>query len=215
MASPKDKPRGYFEKILAIDCETTGLCFSNDSPVYNPDTGERHQTVSWGVIVARADNLKPIDELYVELKWNDESVKQREADSSFGKKAEEVHGLTKEYLDENGVTEEEGIVQIGSLIMKHWGPTNRVVTLGHNVHTFDMPFLRDLFGRYEVELKFGNRHIDTNSIGFINWNTFNSDDLFGMIGFEERGDHNALEDIKQALEVAHMTRVVFQKAIKG
>jgi len=215
MASPKDKPRGYFEKILAIDCETTGLCFSNDSPVYNEETGERHQTVSWGVIVARADNLKPIDELYVEIKWNKESKKQKKKDSKFGSFAEKVHGLSKAYLEKNGVTEEEAIVQIGSLIMKHWGPKNRVVTLGHNVHTFDMPFLRDLFGRYEVDLKFGNRHIDTNSIGFVNWNTFNSDDLFGMIGFEERGDHNALEDIRQALEVARSTRLIFNKALNG
>jgi DNA polymerase III epsilon subunit-like protein len=213
MASPKDKPRGYFEKILAIDCETTGLCFSNDSPVYNPKTGERHQTVSWGVIVARADNLKPVDELYVEIKWNEESKKQRKKDPEFAKKAEEIHGLSREYLDKNGVTEEEAIVQIGSLIMKHWGPTNRVVTLGHNVHTFDMPFLRDLFGRYEVELKFGNRHIDTNSIGFVNWRTYNSDDLFNLVGFDDREQHNSLQDIQQTLEAARISRIIFQKAI--
>lgn len=213
MASPKDKPRGYFEKILAMDCETTGLCFKNDSPVYNPKTGERHQTISWGIIVARADNLKPIDELYLEIKWNDESKRQAEKDPEFGTRAAGIHGLTREYLEKHGVTEEEAVVQIGGLIMKHWGPENRVCTMGHNVHTFDLPFIRDMFGRHGVELNFGNRHIDTNSVGFVNWNTFNSDDLFELIGFEQRGDHNSLEDIQQTLEAARVTRLIFNKAL--
>ncbi len=213
MASPKDKPRGYFQKILAIDCETTGLCFSNDSPVYNSTTGERHQTVSWGVIIADAATLKPIDELYVEIKWNEESIRQREENSKFGTFAEKVHGLKKAYLDENAGTEEDAVLEIGELIMKHWGPTNSIVTLGHNVHLFDLPFIRDMFNRVGVPLKFGNRHIDTNSIGFVNWNTFNSDDLFGLLGYEERGDHNALEDIKQALDAARTSRILFKSMI--
>ena len=213
MASPKDKPRGYFQKILAIDCETTGLCFSNDSPVYNEKTGERHQTVSWGVIIADAATLKPIDELYVEIKWNEESIHQREENSKFGTFAEKVHGLKKSYLDKNAGTEEDAVLEIGELIMKHWGPTGSIVTLGHNVHLFDLPFIRDLFNRVGVPLKFGNRHIDTNSIGFVNWNTFNSDDLFGLLGYEERGDHNALEDIRQALDAARTSRLLFKTMI--
>lgn len=214
MASPKNKPRGFFEKILAIDCETTGLCFKNDSPVYNSNTGERHQTVSWGVIIADAATLKPIDELYVEIKWNEESIRQREEVSpKFGTFAEKIHGLSKAYLDENAGTEEDAVLQIGELILKHWGPTNSIVTLGHNVHLFDLPFIRDLFNRQGVSLNFGNRHVDTNSIGFVNWNTFNSDDLFELLGFEKRGDHNALEDIKQALEAARTSRLLFNSMI--
>lgn len=213
MASPKDKPRGYFEKILAIDCETTGLCFSNDTPVYNEETGERHQTVSWGVIVANALTLKPIDELYVEIKWNDESKKQRTKDKKFGTFAEKVHGLKKTYLDKNGVTEAEACAQIGSLIVKHWGPTNNIITLGHNVHTFDVPFMRDLFRRHEIELKFGARHVDTSSVGFIDWMTYNSDDLFNMVGFDDRTEHNSLQDIQQTLEAARISRLIFNKAL--
>jgi hypothetical protein len=76
-----------------------------------------------------------------------------------------------------------------------------------------MPFLRDLFGRYEVELKFGNRHIDTNSIGFVNWRTYNSDDLFNLVGFDDREQHNSLQDIQQTLEAARISRIIFQKAI--
>lgn len=213
MASPKDKPRGYFDYLLAIDCETTGLCFSNDNPVHNPKTGEYHQAVSWGLVVADATTLKPIEELYVEIKWNDKSKKQRKNNPQFGKKAEEIHGLTRKYLEDNGLDEEDAIVKMGELILKYWGPTTSIRTLGHNVHMFDLVFLRDLFERNGVHLKFGNRHYDTNSIGFINWETFNSDDLFGLVGFDARGAHNSLDDAKMALEAARITRMIFQKAI--
>lgn len=214
MTSPKDKPKGYFEHLLAIDCETTGLCFSDESPVYNPKTGERHQTVSWGIIVANATTLKPVEELYVEIKWNEESKKQRANNPEFGKGAEKVHGLTFEYLEKNGVTEEEAVVQIANLILKYWGPTVSVKTLGHNVHLFDRAFLLDLMTRHGVDLTFGNRHMDTQTAGFITFGTFTSDELFERVGFEKRGDHNSLDDAKMALESARIIRLIFQSAIK-
>jgi len=209
MGSPEDRARGEFDFLLAIDCETTGLNFSFDDPSVG------HQTVSWGIIVADATTLKPIEELYVEIKWNEQSKKAREKDPKFGKKAELIHGLTYEYLEENGVTEDEAVVAIANLILKYWGPTVSIRTLGHNVHTFDMPFLRDLFRRVGIELKFGNRHYDTNSIGFAAFKTFNSDDLFEIVGFDTRGAHNSLDDARMALESARVVRMVVQDAIKG
>lgn len=207
MASPKDKPRGHFEFILAIDCETTGLKFGSDY------ADEGHQAVSWGVVVADASTLKPIEELYVEIKWNQQSKDARKNDSSFGKRAEEIHGLTYDYLEKNGVDEEEAVALIGSLILKYWGPEVSIRTLGHNVHLFDLFFLRSMFRRHGIELKFGNRHYDTNSVGFVAFNTFNSDDLFEKVGFEARGEHNALDDAKMALESARRIRVIFQSAL--
>lgn len=215
MANPKNKPRGYFKHMLAIDCETTGLCFSSDSPVHNPKTGEKHQAVSWGIVVADSETLKPVEELYVEIKWNDESAKQRNANSSFGKKAEEIHGLTRAYLEENALDEEEAVLKIGELILKYWGPTVSIRTLGHNVHMFDLVFLRDLFQRHGVNLKFGNRHYDTNSSGFMTFGTWNSNELFSAVGFDERGKHNALDDAKMALESARIIRLIFQRCLEG
>jgi DNA polymerase III epsilon subunit-like protein len=207
-----NKPRGYFEKLLAIDCETTGLCFSSDSPVFNPTTGERHQTVSWGLIVADANTFKPIEKLYVEIKWNTESKRQKKIDSSFGQRAEQVHGLTYDYLEKNGVTEEEAVEKIGSLIIKHFG-TNSLKCLGHNVHLFDVPFLRDLFERHEVPLVFGNRHNDSSSLGFGTVGSFNSDDLFKCFGFEERKEHNSLQDAENSLEIFRLTRLLWQSKV--
>ncbi len=210
-----DKPRGYFEKLLVIDCETTGLCFSAENPVFNPATGERHQAVSWGLIVADAKTLRPIDRVYVEIKWNKESKRQKKSDPSFGGRAEQVHGLTYEYLEKNGLTEEEAVEKIGNLIITHFGPSNPLKTLGHNVHLFDVPFLRDLFERTGVPLTFGNRHYDTNSMGFATFGTFNSDDLFELVGCPKRDDHNALTDAEQALEATRIIRKIFRTALEG
>jgi len=217
MTTPKGKPRGYFEYVLALDSETTGLCFKNydndENPVYNPSTGERHQALSWGFLVVRVSDFTVIDELYLEVQWNERSLEQRLNDPSFGKAAEGVHGLTLQHLEENGVSEEEAVLKIGELILKYWGPENAVKLLGHNVHLFDLAFLRDLFKRHGIPLKFGNRHYDTNSGAFMTFGTWNSDDLFEQIGFEARGDHNALDDIKMTVEAARIMRVLFQKAL--
>lgn len=207
MASPKNKPRGYYTRILAMDCETTGLASNCDDPSYNPETKEEYQAVSWGLIVADAQTFKPLDELYIEIQHNGDSV--------WDPRAQRIHGLSKEHLEQNGFTEEEAVEAIGTLIMKHWGPNVSIRTLGHNVATFDLWFFKRLFRRHGIELHFGNRHIDTSTIGFVNWETFNSDDLFEMIGFDARGEHNALEDAKMSLEAARLTRMLFKKCIDG
>ena len=207
MASPKDKPRGHFDFILAIDCETTGLKFGSDYA----DDG--HQAVSWGVVVADAATLKPIEELYVEIKWNQQSKDARKKDSSFGKRAEEIHGLTYEYLEKNGIDEEEAVATVGSLILKYWGPEVSIRTLGHNVHLFDLFFLRSMFRRHGIELKMASRHYDSNSLSFGTLGTFNSDDMFSVMGFDRRGTHNALEDIKMTLETYRIIRTLWQQKV--
>lgn len=212
-----NQPRGYFKYLLALDCETTGLCFNNDTPVENPDKGERHQTVSWGFIVADSETLTPQKQLYLEIKWNKYSIEQRKIDSNFGVKAEHVHGLTKDYLDENGVTEKEAVEQIANeILVPYWGIGSdmaNIRTLGHNVHMFDLPFLRDMFERQGLDLPFGNRHYDTNSAGFLTFGTWNSDELFELIGYDPRSSHNALQDAEMALQSAKIIRTIFQKAL--
>ena len=209
------KKEGSIQYVLNVDCETTGICFKSDNPVFDDKHGERHQTVSWGVVVADAVTLQPIEELYVEIKWNETSIAAREKNPNFGKVAERVHGLTREYLDEHGMTEEEAVVKIANLILKYWGPKNGIHTLGHNVITFDLPFLRDLFKRQGVVLKTGNRHFCTNSIGWGTFGSVTSDELFELVGCDARGAHNALDDALMSLKAARVIRGIFQKFING
>lgn len=211
-------PTGWCSHILAIDCETTGLCFKSDNPVrrtLEDGNVEEYQAISWGFVVARSDTLTPVEELYVEIKWNDTCIEQRVNNKKYGKRAEEVHGLSIEHLEEHGLTEEEAVIKIGSMILKYWGPDASIRLLGHNVATFDMCFLRDLFRRHGVELKFGNRQIDTSSAGFINFESYTSDHLFDVCGLDARNTHNALDDAKMALEAARTMRYIFKEGLKS
>ena len=133
MTTPKS-PRGYFKYTLAADCETSGIALNCDDPSQNPKTGEKYQAVSWGLVVVETGTLKAVDELYVEIQW-DKQYKWNDG-------AQRIHGMSREYLRDNGVPMKEAVEQIGSLILTYWGPDSPICLLGHNVHTFDLPFLR-------------------------------------------------------------------------
>lgn len=202
----KSKARGYFKFILAIDTETTGLFINSDMPDYDPTTGKYHQILSIGLIVLDEHTGDEIDRVYVEVKWDGKS--------EWSAGAEKVHGLTKQYLEQNGVTEEHAVELIGELILKYWGPTNKLCLLGHNVATFDLWFFRSMFRRHGIELRFGNRHIDTFSLAQGTVGAFNSDDLFETIGMDTRGAHNAMDDIVYTVEAYRMIRRLWNSKVQ-
>jgi DNA polymerase III epsilon subunit-like protein len=201
------KPRGSFDFILAVDCETTGIHLNSD------DSSEGHQAISWGLIVADAATFKPIEELYVEVKWNDDMKALRAANPEFGKGAEKIHGLTMDYLEKNGLSEEEAVSKIASLILKYWGPRHSPRLLGHNVHLFDYKFLINALRRCGIEIPKANRHVDTSSIGYATVGAFTSDSLFETMGFEKRGDHNALDDARMSLQTCALIRTLWDQKV--
>lgn len=207
MATLKDKPIGYYKKLLAMDCETSGLAINTDDPSYDPESGKEYQSVSWGLIIASAHTLKPIEELYVEIKWN--------GDSQWDMRAQAVHGLTLDYLEDHALDEEDAVAEMANLIVKHFGTDSAIKVLGHNVVSFDLWFMKRLMRRHGIELRFGNRHVDTSTIGFVNYEVYTSDQLFELIGFDAREDHNALDDARMSLEAARQSRIIFNSVLNG
>lgn len=205
--SETTKPRGYIERVLFVDVETSGLAYSCEDPTYNPATGDTFQAVSVGLVVANAQTLQSLDELYVEIKWNGES--------EWDKRAEAVHGLSLAYLEEYGLDEEEAVVEIASLILKHWGPESPVCLAGHNVATFDKFFFNRLMKKHGINVRYGSKTIDTNAIGFATFGTHNSDELFAECGLPDRdpANHNALDDAKRALTAVRVVRSLFQRCL--
>lgn len=208
MSKGNSQPKGHFDTFLGFDTETSGLFFSseNDNPAYNKDTKQHYQIVSCGLIAVNFKTLEIVDKKYIEIKWNKESLWEQQA--------EEVHRLSKEYLDINGLSEEDALYEIGSFILDHFG-TSSICTLGHNQVRFDIPFLQNLANRHGMNFNFGNRHIDTNTLGAVCWETFNSDDLFWKVGLPERRAHNALEDIEYTLETVKVTRNIFKYGLNN
>lgn len=197
----------YFKYVLAVDCETTGLSYGANDP------SDGHQMVSIGLIVADTETFTPIEKLYIEIKWNEASIIRREQDSHFGKAAEDIHGLSFEYLQEHGVEEEEALVAIANMVLKYWGTDKAISLLGHNVATFDLQFVRNLFQRHEMQLKFANRHFDSFSVGVGTVGAYTSDALFGVMGNNNRKEHNALVDCEMALEVFHNVKTLWSSMV--
>lgn len=188
--------KSSIHKILAMDCETTGLKFGS----LDPSIG--YQSVSWGFAVADS-TFKEIDSLYVEIKWD--------GVSKWESRAEQVHGLSKQYLEENGLDKEDAAVIIAEFILKHFDIDDSIVCLGHNVRNFDLPFLIRLLEEFDIKFKFAHRAIDTFSPGFILAGKTNSDEIFQYFGMPARHQHNALEDARQALRVCRNIRKLWEQ----
>lgn len=190
--------------LLGMDCETTGLAYSGQvdknrpDPSHNVITGDTYQAVSWGFIVVDNETLQVIDELYLEVDFNDENT--------WTEGAAKVHGLTKEHLKQNGLSEEDAAVAIVEFILTYWSIDDAIITLGHHQTTFDHWFLRRLLTKFDIMVKFANRHIDTSSLGWGVFNCQDSNELFSLFGNERNSGHNALDDIKTSFEVYKFTR---------
>lgn len=198
---------GFFQRFLVMDCESSGMTRNNIDPSYDPETGKVYQAVSWGFVVVDSQTMKKIDTLYVELKWDGQST--------WDSAAEKVHGLSKSYLDKNGLSTEEAAEVIYNFIDRYFGPLSiNVLTpcAGHNVSTFDIYFLRRLFSKFGINFLTGNRFIDTSTLGFVCYNEFNSDDLFNILNIQ-RTTHNALEDALCSYKVIKNTRIIFDRVL--
>jgi DNA polymerase III epsilon subunit-like protein len=194
--------RGEFDIVFAVDCETSGLNYKGSNISTN------YQAISFGIIATSIKNFKPIDKLYVEIQFD--SSKYR-----WDKKAEDIHGLSRDYLKENGMSEEEAANQIGTFIYEYLGDINKpVILLGHNVATFDWHFLKKLLHNNGLPFRLSYRCLDTFALSMATVQEFNSDDLFSSFGIEQRKEHNALEDASHALTVYRKINKIWKSIFK-
>lgn len=200
--------KGYFDKVLAIDVETSGLFYGKAPPNFDHTNGDYYQIVSIGLVVADAKTLNPVDEFYVEIKWDGKSL--------WDKRAEKTHKLSKEHLEEHGVSDLEALDMIVKFLLKHWSnqaewiKDQLIILVGQNCATFDIWYLRYLFAKYDVPMpKISNRIIDTSAIGWVVFNVFNSDDLFEALEIDRgKMGHNALADAKMSLKAVQIARLM-------
>ena len=197
-------------KLLGLDSESTGMAFSGKVDPKCPDpttdiiSGKQYTAISWGLVVVDMETLSIIDELYVEIKHT--------APYAWEYGAEKVHGLTREHLAEHGKSREDAAVEIAEFILKHWDIESAISTIGHNQVTFDHWFFRQLKNEFGIMFKFANRHIDTNYLTLGVYGVEGSKELFELFS-DARGTHNALEDIKQTVEVFVKTRKLFDEIL--
>ena len=195
------------DKILAIDCETSGINWASGNSKCDKSVAEGFQMVSIGIVVSDTSSFKPLAEFYTEIKWN--------GISKWDEGAEKVHGMSKEYLEENGDDEEDALVDMLEFIIKHVDIKKPLYCLGHNVVSFDIPFLRDLLYRFDVkDIRFGQRNFDSFALSMGTVGEFNSESLFTRVGLPSRKEHNALDDAKYSLETYRRIRMAWNKMTK-
>lgn len=176
---------------LAIDWETSGYSY--------PNYAEKHQGISFGAIIFEVATLEPVETIYHEIKFNPKY--------EWSSGAERVHGLTREYLDQNGVTQAEAALSLCNLIVSHIG-TEDIVLLGHRVY-FDKAFTQQLTESQDVFLKYHPIMFDSCSMGSLLLEVSRSDDVFQLMGLPQRTTHNALEDIMYNLEAVRKMKEYF------
>lgn len=180
---------------LCIDWESSGSDFLGNSAL-------TFQGLSFGAIIFNTRTFEIVDELYVEIKF-DETTYQWSND------AQKIHGLTREYLAEHGVEREEACVLLMEFLLKHLGPNPKVMVLGFNTG-FDINFTEQLFNDFGVEFKSHHVVLDVAGMSFICFGTYKSDHVFELFGNDKRAAHNALEDARMTLEVARQYNAIFK-----
>lgn len=184
------------EFALGIDWETTGAQWGD-----NAASAERFQGISFCAIVIRTEDFSIVKKASAFIKF-DPSYEWTEG-------AAGVHGLTKEFLEQNGVTQEEAVMMLGELIIEHFG-TTEVMFLGHNVD-FDIAFTRHLFKKFGIELKVNHVKMDTSGAFFIGMRLHKSDLIFDKLQINTREDnkgHSAEDDIMMTLEACKILRAL-------
>lgn len=189
-------------KGIVIDWETSGNDWDAKT-VY--ELAERYQGVSVGAIVFDTTTLEPIENLYIEIKFD-------ENEYAWHGEAEAIHGLSRAHLEAVGVSQEDAAVQLGQLILRHFHPQEPILFLGHNTE-YDKAFTHQLLDKFGIMFKIHNTHLDTSGTGYINFGIHTSNDIFHFLGLPERQEHNALEDCKYTLESAKRMRLLMQTAL--
>ena len=180
---------------LAIDWETSGYSL--------PSYAANHQGISFGAVVFDLATLAPIDELYCEIKFDSKYKWEDEA--------EKIHGLSRAYLEKNGITQEDAALQLGTMVLKYFGD-GKVMILGHRVW-FDEAFTDQLMSVVDLEIKYDPIRLDSAAISVLLLEIQRSDDIFDVLGLPSRGEHNALEDVIFTLEALKRLKEIFIRGL--
>ena len=200
MANIVHTKAGIGKYILFVDWETSGADFKTG------DHTKYYQGLSYGVVIADSETFEPVETLYRELQFDDTKYQ-------WSDEAEAIHGLSREYLKEHGVTREEGLIDLLELILKYIG-SGKICIGGHNV-TFDRKFCDQLAEDFEMTMDFHHVVIETSALAFVAVGLYRSNEVFPFFGAEVRGKHNALDDALQSLAVARGIKQLVQTALEG
>lgn len=183
---------------ICIDWETSGSAWGQDSTI-------DYQGLSFGAAIFRLSDFEIVDTLYCEIQFDESKYK-------WSDQAQNIHGLTREHLAANGMSQEDAAVALMSLYIKYFAPDEYVYILGHHVD-FDIEFTKQLLVPFGIMFNIGATRIDTSGAGLIMFGIHKSEDLFQFLGLPPRQTHNALEDVLLTVQAAKNMRLISNAAL--
>lgn len=174
--------------LLVADYETSGTDVREN----------KHQPLSWGMILVDPFTLETISEKYVEVAFDVDKYE-------WNTGAEKAHGLTIEGLSGNPSLED------GTAETWHWlldngiNPKDSYITLAAHNPNFERMCFTYQNSLIDIKAKLTHRMVDTFSLGYGFASGFNSDEIFAKIGVVRQA-HNAMEDAQAALDVIRLAR---------
>jgi DNA polymerase III epsilon subunit-like protein len=131
---------------------------------------------------------------------------------AWSERAQQVHGLTQEYLAVHGQPMSVVAQEILSMVYTYNGPQELLI-LGHRPH-FDIAFLDQLAASIDIKLQYDPIKIDTAALAALFLGVESSNELFDIMGFPPRKEHNALEDITMTLGSAQRMKQIFMMGLE-
>ena len=186
--------------ILVVDVETSGTTWESYE-----ETFKRFQAISFGAIIAKSDTFEEVATLAFKVQY----------DPKYGwsPDAEKIHGITKEQLAAEGLSNEEAAAELAGFILDHFG-TGKVMFANHNPW-FDIEAMRQLLEPHGVMPDLHHVVLDTSSIGWVSIGEYKSDKVFGFFNGERQPVHDALDDARMALGVLRGVKQLVQTALQG
>lgn len=187
--------------ILVLDTETTGSTFGTYE-----ETFSKYQAIQFGAIIADAETFEEIDSIEFLVKFDGEKYEWTDG-------AERIHGISRERLAAEGLSDEDAALTLGEFLFKYFG-TGKVMFLGHNPF-FDLAAMEQLLKKHGVMPDIYHVVLDTSALGFITCGKFRSNELFDFFLGGRAEKHGALDDARMTLTVARTVRQLMNAALQG
>jgi len=133
---------------LAVHVETTGINQETDKKIT-----DGHSIVALALVICDKEFNRVEDKIiFIDNGINDAELGTR------------WHGISNSFLKEEGVSEEDAVLQFANFILEYFSPEDDIVCLGQNPHSFALPFLKKLLYKHKVYINFSTNSLDLFSL---------------------------------------------------
>jgi len=155
------------DKYLAVHVETTGMNTNK-----NASLTDGHDVVVASLVVCDKE-FNILDKTTVIIKNHRKDYGQQ------------YHGISREIMDLYGMEEVEAVEHLASFILEHFDPSQHIVCLGQNIHSFTLPFFKKLLYAHEIYLEFSANSIEVFSVMGVLFGPTTIKDLLELYGDED------------------------------